>query len=133
MLVIKNEMVDPYDLDGTLIIHESMANVPNTERVAVEDPVTGNYIIVRINRPMVRLLRESKARGAYVIVWSRGGFQWAVNTIKALGLEAHVDQVMSKPMAYFDDTPVDKWLPYRVMIQPNEIYKSEIQLTKEIV
>ncbi len=127
MLVIRNENVDPYDIDGTLIMHDRLINIPDSERVRVVDPVTGGTLTVRINRPMVRLLMESKARGSYVIVWSRGGFQWAENVIKALSLTAYVDQVMSKPMAYFDDTPIEKWLPYRVMIQPNEVYKSEIQ------
>lgn len=123
MLVIKNEMVDPYDVDGTLVIHTPIDLIPPGEELDVEDAVTGSKIRVRINRPMVRLLKESAARGAYVIVWSRGGYQWASDVIKALGLTAEVNLVLSKPLVYFDDLAVESWLPHRVFIDSEANYK----------
>lgn len=128
MVVIKNENTDFYDVDGTIIIHESHKTIPPGESLQVFDAVTKQFITVRINKPMVRLLRESKARGSYVVVWSRGGYRWAADVIKALELTEYVDLVISKPLAYFDDTPIEKWLPYRVFIEPGVIYK---QLNKE--
>lgn len=123
MQIIKNENIDPYDVDGTLIIHEDPETIPPGESIQVYDAITKKFISVRINRPMVRLLMESKARGSYVRVWSRGGWRWASDVVKALGLVDYVDSVESKPMAYFDDTPVEQWLPYRVFIGPKTIYK----------
>lgn len=123
MVVNKNENIDPYDVDGTLIIHQDVSTIPEGEKVRVCDPISSEYISVRINRPMVRLLMESKARGFYVRVWSRGGWEWALEVIKALKLEEYVDSVESKPRAYFDDTPVEKWLADRVFIGPDVIYK----------
>lgn len=123
MQIIKNENVDPYDVDGTLIIHDDPSTIPVKDQVRVYDTITKKFIVVRINRPMVRLLMESKSRGSYVRVWSRGGWRWASDVIKALDLVDYVDSVESKPMAYFDDTPIEQWLPYRVFIGPEVVYK----------
>lgn len=123
MQIIKNEQIDYYDVDGTLVIHEDHKTIPPGESVQVYDAVTKKFITVRVNKPMIRLLRESKSRGAYVVVWSRGGYRWATDVIKALELTDYVDVVMTKPLAYFDDTEISDWLPYRVFIPPNVIYK----------
>lgn len=124
MVIVKNENVDTFDIDGTLVMHEPVTTIPITERVRVEDPINpGFYLTVRINRPMVRLLLEAKGRGSFVVVWSRGGYQWAANVIEALKLRKYVNIVMSKPLTYFDDTPAEKWLTNRVYIGPNETYK----------
>lgn len=129
MKIIKNENIDPFDIDGTLIVHNLEGY---GERAAVFDHVTSEFVSVQINTAMVRLLKESKARGSYVIVWSRGGYQWASEVIKALGLVDYVDLVLSKPMTYFDDTPVEKWLPYRVFIGPETIYKQTTSKRKDV-
>lgn len=129
MITIKNENVDPYDVDGTLVLHENPDTIPEEERAYIPDPVSNEKIVVRINRPMIRLLKESRARGSFVIVWSRGGYAWANNVIRALKLNNYVHLIISKPMAYFDDTEVQAWLPYRVFIGPEVNYKQTI--TKE--
>ena len=123
MNIVKSENISPFDVDGTLILHTHPEAIALVDRLSVYDAVTKKFIIVQINRPMVRLLREASHRGDYVIVWSRGGYEWAANVIKALDLVDDVNQVMSKPLAYFDDTPVEKWLPYRVMLESNVVYK----------
>jgi hypothetical protein len=56
-------------------------------------------------------------------VWSRGGYEWAANAVRALDLVKYVDEVVTKPMVYFDDKHVTEWLPYRVYLQPEMIYK----------
>jgi predicted phosphatase len=131
MVIIKNENVDPFDVDGCLVIHQAASLIPESEKIEVYDAVTKNLVIVRINRPMVRLLRESASRGSFVIVWSRGGYQWAADVVKALGLQDYVNLVMSKPLAYFDDMPVEKWLPHRVFIEPDVIYKQQTPIRAE--
>lgn len=124
MRINKSEQVSPWDIDGTLIIHLSDNQLVMHPKVDVYDAVTKKFITVGINTPMVRLLREEAHRGACIKVWSRGGWEWAANVIKALGLVTCVDEVMSKPMVYFDDIPIEQWLPYRVFIAPDTVYKN---------
>lgn len=122
MKKVEIERVVPCDVDDTLIMHENEIPDP-ADRVLVKDSLSGEVVIVRINRNMVRLLKEEKQRGSFVIVWSRGGYQWAADVIRALNLEDHVDIVMSKPLVYFDDSPVDVWLKDRVYMTPDKPYK----------
>lgn len=129
MLTIKNENIKPFDCDGTLVEHVPLDKIAPGESLDVYDYVTKSFIRVRINKPMVRLLREEKARGAYIIVWSRGGYRWASDVIKALDLVDYVDICLSKPLAYFDDSEVSTWMKDRVFIESNVPYK--LTLTKE--
>lgn len=131
MNVNKSENVSYFDVDDTLVLHQDPDTIHPSERVSVRDPVhPSQVIIMRIHRPMVRLLKEASQRGDFVRVWSRGGWQWAKNVVEALELTRYVNSVESKPMAYFDDSPIEKWLPYRVYIQPDTIYKTNKQPTK---
>ena len=54
-------------------------------------------------------MREFKARGHYVIVWSQGGWEWAEAVVKALGLEDLVDEVKTKPQWMVDDICPSIW------------------------
>lgn len=119
MKTITNENIRPFDVDGCLIVSTRESKY----MVCVADPVTNKFIKVGVNSAMVRLLLEEKQRGSFIIVWSRSGYQWAKNVINALDLETSVDLIMSKPIVYFDDTPVKKWLKDRVFIGPDVKYK----------
>lgn len=122
MNVIRNENIRPFDIDGTLILP---IQSPLGRVIDVKDPVTGvTTIQFRVHEPMVRLLREELARGAVIIVWSRSGFQWAENVMRALGFVSDAQiYIMSKPMVYFDDKPVDEWLRDRVFLDSDKPYK----------
>lgn len=122
--VIHNESVVMVDVDDTLILHLSPSELLGKKKVEVYDPITKGFIVVAVHGPMVRLVQEESHRGSFVVVWSRGGYEWASNVVKALGLEESVDQIMSKPIAYFDDKPIDEWLKYRVYLKPDTIYKN---------
>ncbi len=122
MIVTKVENIRPVDVDGTLIIH-TRDTITASERIDVVDPLTGKNIRVRINKAMVRLLKEEHHRGSYILVWSRGGYEWARNVIQALDLVPYVHQIMSKPLVYLDDTDVSGWMKDRVFIGPDEKYK----------
>lgn len=127
MLTINSERIIPCDVDNTLILHGS--SNPLLRDVLVPCKLGDGMIKLKINEPMVRLLREEKQRGAYIIVWSRGGYQWAEDVVTALGIENIVDLVLSKPLVYFDDKPVNEWLLDRVYLTPDTPYKN--QITKE--
>lgn len=123
MLVIKNEDISPFDVDNTLILDQNTNVDADNLRVDIWDPITKKFINTYVHEPMVRLLKEQKRRNGFVVVWSRGGFEWATNVVKALHLTEYVDIVMSKPRVYFDDLPVKKWLKDRVYLEPKSKYK----------
>ena len=125
MNVIKSESVVFFDVDDTLVMHlKDDELVHYNETVEVNDPISMGVIRLGVNRPMIRLLQEEAHRGSYVIVWSRGGYEWAHNVLLALYLDDYVDQVMSKPVAYFDDKDIGDWLKYRVYLKPETAYKN---------
>lgn len=123
MNVIKNENIEPFDVDETLVMHQDPSTIPPGDKVQVYDYLTKKFISMRMNKPMIRLLKESKARGFYVIVWSRGGNRWATDVLKALELTEHVDLVMSKPTKVFDDKAIEDWCTDRIYLSPDTIYK----------
>lgn len=127
MLTIKSEQLRPFDVDCNLIF--PLNDFDSGPVAYVDDPISkdGSQIKVRINKNMVRLMEEEYARGAYIIVWSRGGWEWARNVVKALGLGHMVSLVLSKPLVYFDDTPVEQWMKDRVFIGPDVAYKNEVK------
>lgn len=123
MVVTKNENISPFDVDGTLVIQRDYADI-NQKEVCIRDPLDASrMIIMAIHEPMVRLLKEEAAKGFHIIVWSRGGWGWAEAVVKALDIEQYVNEVKTKPLVYFDDLPVEQWLPYRVFLSPDSKYK----------
>ena len=120
MIRFKGENTSPYDVDDTLVMHNL-----GDERdiVYIEDPYSGDTIQMRPNRPMIRLLKEEHARGNPVIVWSRGGEQWAYAVVLALKLEDIVSMTMAKPHRYFDDRKVSDWMTDQIYIGPDTRYK----------
>lgn len=119
MKVHKKEHVSPFDIDSTLVHdHKGESNY-----IRVEDPLGGGHIKVVPNANNIRLLKEEHARGSHIIVWSRGGYQWAENVIKALKLEEYVSDIYTKPFVYFDDKDVSEWMNQRVWIDPKVRYK----------
>jgi hypothetical protein len=122
MKILAKEQIVFFDIDSTLILENQPSSMHD---IKVEDPLDStHHVWVQPHTAMIRLLKEEYSRGSTVIVWSRGGYQWAANVIKALGLEEMVNMAMSKPMVYFDDMPIEKWLPYRVYLEPGTKYRS---------
>lgn len=124
MNTVKKESTVFFDVDETLILHKPFKSVSGFP-ITVTDPLNPSQpgLKVEPHRAMIRLLKEEKHRGSFIVVWSRGGYEWATNVILALGLESSVDLVMTKPMVYFDDIPINEWLTNRVYIKPGTKYK----------
>lgn len=53
----------------------------------------------------IQAIKEHKARGHCVVVWSQGGSDWAEKVVIALNLTEYVDLVISKPSWFYDDIP----------------------------
>lgn len=105
MIKIPNESAY-FDCDDTLIYWPTH-KYPGT--MNIKDPC-----LVKIGKeeegimctPMekhIAALKQHKAQGNSVIVWSAGGADWAEAVVKALGLEEYVDACMAKPAIYYDD------------------------------
>lgn len=120
MQVIKNEQVICIDVDDTLVLHK--ANVVGDSTVLFKDPYDDSIRKLVVHEPHVKILRDRKARGATIIVWSQSGYQWAEAIVRALGLEDCVDFVASKPIAYIDDKPVQDWMAERIYLDPASNY-----------
>lgn len=129
MIINKSEDTVFFDVDRTLVLPPDDPAAANNMKVEVWDPITNKFIKMAVHEPMVRLLREADRRGSHIKVWSRGGWEWASNVVKALNLVECVDEVLTKPLVYFDDLDIKEWLPYRVYLEPNCNYKKDIIMT----
>lgn len=124
MQVVNNERVICFDIDKTLVTFSNGEDVAND--IPLMDPYLGRIVYRMKHKPHVRLLINYAQRGAYVIVWSKNGYQWAEAVIKKLGLEKYVDLVATKPFAYCDDEPAEKWMGERVYIPANDDFGGDL-------
>lgn len=120
MKTVRNENVLPVDVDETLIVSTTDKELKTRP---VWDDVTKSFLMVQPHENHVRLLMDQKARGRFIIVWSKNGFAWAEAVVNALGLSSTVDLVMTKPTAYVDDVEVKDWLTERIFIPHTMEYK----------
>lgn len=113
--IIDNDVICAFDVDQTLVVWNEGITEFHSD-LEIRNPYDGMQVLVQVHSPHVRLLRQMKARGRFVIVWSAGGYEWAKSVVEALGLTNHVDLIMTKPIAYVDDVPVEDWLQHRIFI-----------------
>jgi len=100
MKVNENEFGVVLDCDNTLIMHDFQTNVGT---IKIINPYDGAIHFVKIHERHKELLRQYKAKNFHITVWSNNGARWAETVVKALGLEAYVDEVRCKPIKYVDD------------------------------
>lgn len=106
MKIIDNENTVYFDCDETLIMHDlSMTG----QRVTID--FYGEERDFIIHDEHLQLLRNYKARGFTVFVWSGNGFQHAEKVVKALDVEDKVDFVATKPYRVVDDVEPNSWAP----------------------
>lgn len=124
MKIIENENTIFFDVDETLILHSGSfagksEHKPVGNNVFIYDKRIDRTIIAQPYHPHIDILLQSKARGRFVVVWSASGHLWAEMVLKALGLQNHVDLVMTKPSVYLDDIDANKFMN-RVYITPKK-------------
>ncbi len=113
MIYIESQTTCFFDVDDTLIMYDNKE--PFDTYIA--DPYeTGNEILVRIHQRHVKLLKDFKAKGYFIVVWSAGGAPWAKQVVNTLCLNDYVDIVMSKPLKYVDDRTAEHILGTRIYI-----------------
>lgn len=119
---IQNERVIFFDVDNTLVLP---ANEITKTTLRIIDPYDGEIRYREPHFPHMKLLRNYNARKAFVVVWSKNGYQWATAVINALGLTNFVDLIMTKPCVYVDDEPPVKWMGEHVFIPSTDSFGQE--------
>lgn len=105
--LVESDNIAAFDVDDTLV----MWDIPiGREEEAIDFDAFGYTHRVLPHLAHIELLKEFKARGQMVIVWSQGGREWAMAVVRALGLEEYVDVVMCKPKWVIDDMPPNAWI-----------------------
>lgn len=102
MIKIPDKPIVFSDVDDTLVMWKPPTEYEE-ECVAFDNNGVIEYCLP--HKKHIELLRQFKARGHTVVVWSQGGSDWAEQVIKKLGIEDIVDIVMPKPFWYIDDIP----------------------------
>lgn len=108
MKVVNADRVICFDVDDTLVMwNYSEHDIDATVEVGCE------HFIQRVlpHQKHIQAIKNSKARGHYVVVWSQGGADWAKVVVEALKLSDYVDLVIAKPSWIYDDIPAAEWMP----------------------
>lgn len=112
MIKIQDKPTVYFDVDDTLVMW-SPHDVPeelHDDYLILNDGGKHN-VTVYPHRKHVEVIKQFKARGHNVVVWSQGGSDWAETVVKALGLEELIDLVVTKPNWFADDLPSTAFMP----------------------
>lgn len=115
MQVIESEQIVYYDVDDTLVLWFSGCDP--SEKIDIKNPYYGYNMSLKPHKRHIDLLKDHKARGSTIIVWSASGYQWAEAVVKALNLESYVDFVQSKPVKFVDDLSASEILGIRIYLE----------------
>lgn len=115
MKIVDIESTIFVDCDDTLVMWGIKAK-KGQKLIAITNPHDGTQDYLAPHKGHIKILKDRKARGSHIVVWSAGGFAWAAAVVKALGLESYVDQVMTKPHAYIDDKYAAEFMGERIYL-----------------
>lgn len=122
MITLLDRPTAYFDVDDTLVMWDHPSADDNENIVTIENKSDGLRRF-KFHAEHVEVIKKYKIRGHNVVVWSQGGSDWAVNVVRALGLEKYVDVVAPKPSWYYDDLPASSILePYRQKYVEREKY-----------
>ena len=116
MKVINIESAIFTDVDDTLVMWKEAETAKVEDMVCVKCPHYNTEQWLVPHKGHIKILRDRKARGSFIVVWSAGGFAWAEAVVKALELEQYVDLIMTKPHAYIDDKQAAEIMGERIYI-----------------
>ena len=106
MQVVKTDNTVFFDVDDTLV----MWDIPEDrehEVIVFESFSYPTRLLPHLKH--IELMKQFKARGHLVVVWSQGGYEWAEAVVNRLDIAKYVDIVMSKPKWIVDDLPASAW------------------------
>lgn len=113
MKITESEQILYVDIDNTLVRDCKTEDGVNI-RIDVLDPYSSNTLVKSKMLKNIKIVRDRKARGAYIIAHSANGYKWVVEVIKALNLEHIVDEAKSKPVGFLDDLESAEWMGSRI-------------------
>ena len=99
-----DKVTTPYlysDVDETLVCWPKRPLKSRKTAVKVKFLGTTYYLIPHLKN--IETLKQAKANGNKIVVWSAGGDKWATEVIKALKLTHIPDYILSKPTSIIDD------------------------------
>ena len=132
MQVIDSSRIIMFDVDDTLVIWDwKDLNPDGIGLVSIENPDAKCSELVMPHNRHIQLLRQFKARGHTVVVWSQGGHAWAASVCRTLGIDHMVDLVMDKPSWYVDDLPCEAFMKLPIYLHPTNPLKDKRWGTKE--
>ena len=97
-----------FDVDDTLLEWQSCNK---SDENAVKVVNNGHIFYKKAIWANIKALKDHSHAGHIVIVWSKGGVDWANAVIHALSLEKYVDVALTKPDWYYDDQEATHWMP----------------------
>jgi len=118
--IVTNECLIFVDVDDTLVMWGKAKK--GEKVVAITSPYDNGQIFVKPHKGHIKILKDRHARGAHIIVWSAGGYKWAQAVVKALGLESHVNLIMSKPFMYIDDKKAEDFMGEHLYLDYQDKY-----------
>lgn len=108
MIVIKNNNKYNCDVDETLVLFDYP---PEFHDATILIGCDGFQRRVLPNKYIIDRIKDHKARGHCVTIWTQGGWEWGVAVVQALDLEKYIDVLECKPKGFYDDLPASAFLP----------------------
>lgn len=102
-----------FDVDDTICLWYNNKKNPTKDLLC---PYYGTLESFVPHEAHIQAIKDHKAKGDTVIVWSQGGSEWAKAAVDALELHDYVDIIMSKPGKYYDDLDSVHWMANRTWI-----------------
>lgn len=115
---IENEQVFAFDVDDTLVLERPGVDL-HENAITLTNPYSDSVLFRLPHVRHIELLKQQKARGRFVVVWSGGGVKWARHVVEKLGLLPYVDLILTKPIGYVDDQHSSEWLNNKIYL-PHE-------------
>ena len=106
-------------------------DTPGVRIVEFIEPHGGQLVRVVVNENNIRLLKEKKARGCFIVLHSQGGYKYSVAVRNALEITDYVDLTMTKFVGLIDDLPSSVWLPNPINIPYTKNYKKPKQVSED--
>ena len=102
MKVLKDAPTLYCDVDNTLV---DITYLTDEDADADEGLILDYYGKVKLTPrfEFIEAVKQAKAAGYTIVIWSGSGTDWASKVVKALHLDKYVDVVVSKPHLIFDD------------------------------
>jgi hypothetical protein len=126
MLVIKSSRIVFCDVDDTLVMWNWKDYSPDgVGLIGITDPNDNVTVAVLPHFRHIEMIKQFKARGHTIVVWSQGGWAWAESVVKTLGIEHMVDLVIDKPSWYIDDLPASAFMQNPTYLHPTDPSKDK--------